>query len=103
MIDELPGFASDMTSHETAIAAAQADGWQIKGYSITFVPGTTPDTLMVCLLWKDEAASPGFGEMYTPLREALRVKYKEKMEGLATLPKPMDRPVKVAKTAARKA
>lgn len=61
MIDELPGYVSDLSAHESAVDTAIADGWEIKGYAATHVPGTSPDTLVIALLWKAGAsASPAY-------------------------------------------
>jgi hypothetical protein len=85
MIDELPGFASEMTAHENAIAAALADGWEIKGFSITW---NGSDTLMVCLLWKtgaqpDPTSTTAFGKRYGPLRAALRERHASSFASLS--------------------
>ena len=76
MICELPGYASASSDHEQAIAAAQADGWQIRAFTTTYVPGPVPDFLMLCVLWKDGTdVGGGFG----PLLEATRTKHAEKL------------------------
>ena len=79
MICELPGYASAASDHEQAIAAAQADGWQIRAFTTTFIPGPMSDLLMLCVLWKDGVdVGGGFG----PLLEVARAKHAEKLASL---------------------
>ncbi len=81
MIDCLPGYASDLTAYEEAVAAAQADGWQIKGFSITW---NGSDTLLITMFWKEDAIptnapSEAWGASYGPRRAILRAKHAEKL------------------------
>lgn len=81
MIDELPGFASETSAHEAAVDAAVADGWEIKGYSITT---QGEDTYKEALLYKagappelaatEDECIAFYGKNYWPLRKALKEK-----------------------------
>ena len=104
MIDILPGYSSDLTAYEEAVAAAQGDGWQIKGFSICC---TGSDTLIMNELWKEDAipanAPPeAWGPNYGPKRAALRAKHAAKAAPAVPVPDESEEPKKPHKAAHHK-
>ena len=80
MIDILPGYASELTAYEDAVATAQADGWQIKGFSVCCGGN---DAQLFTMFWKEDAipanAPPeAWGPHYGLKRAILRAKREAK-------------------------